>query len=89
MAANQRMRNRIAELQTQKVAEREWWDKRREATQAELLGEVESEQVQTPERKGSVVESVVSSSDGSEPVLVEGGGPSVAGGKKNKKQGKK
>jgi len=95
MAANQRLRNRLVELQIQAKSEREWWDKRRESTASEFMKELEEEEGgKAASRKGSVATSTVGSTVGStsdgETVLVEGGGPSSqsTGGKK-KKKGKK
>ena len=91
MAANARLRDRIAEMQSKAPEEREWWDRKRKDMEAQLMSELEQEERAklVADRNNSVV--TQGSSDG-EAVLVEGGGPaanSTAGGKKKKSKGKK
>ncbi|KZF25933.1 hypothetical protein L228DRAFT_242319 [Xylona heveae TC161] len=48
---NQTVRKRIEEIQSQAATERQWWDKKRENTQAQFMKELESEKPSTPKAK--------------------------------------
>ncbi len=79
------IRQKISELQAQAKVEREWWDKRRASIQSDFMKELDesagSSKPTTPgERIGSDEDAVI----------VEGGGPAVAGkGSTRKRKGKK
>jgi translocation protein SEC66 len=85
MAQNTQIRERLNEILSTAPREKEWWEKRRAAIQAELMGEVEQE-------KAAPVSNAPSTVKGSddEAVLVEAGGPADQSGAKSKtkKKGK-
>jgi translocation protein SEC66 len=76
MAQNEQLRKRMEELQGTVEAEKEWWDKKREATRSEFMKELDQESTTTKTSKAS----------DDEAVLVESGGPAAPqpGGKKKK-----
>lgn len=85
MASNGMTRKRVAEIQAQAKEDREWWDRKRAATKAEFLKELDAAQtapivskpahVTVAEKLGG--EKVVNERVGSDEdtVLVESGGP--------------
>lgn len=80
------VRNRIEEVQAQVKVEREWWEKRRAKIESDFMKELDGNPAgakpMTPGEK-------VGGSD-EDAVIVEGGGPAVAGkGSTRKKKGKK
>ncbi|QDS67798.1 hypothetical protein FKW77_006904 [Venturia effusa] len=88
IANNQLIRERMADLQAQKDAEKEWWEKKKEAIRAELMDELEEGQTPTPAPKAGSRTSDTSD----DTVLVESGGPadkSAATAASKKKKGKK
>jgi len=79
------IRSRIEEVQAQAKVEREWWDKRRARIESDFMKELDaSAAMAKPTAPG---EKVASDEDA---VIVEGGGPAVAGkGSTRKKKGRK
>lgn len=79
------VRNRIDEVQAQVKVEREWWEKRRATIESDFMKELDG--VPAGAKATTPGEKVPSDEDA---VIVEGGGPAVAGkGSTRKKKGKK
>lgn len=90
MTTNALLRKRLDEIQAQAKSDREWWDKKRAATRAEFMKEIEADAATT--RSGSLAPEKLGSDE--DTVLVEAGGPAsgAAGGGRGsnkKKKGKK
>jgi translocation protein SEC66 len=87
--ANQMIRKRMEELQSQAKAEKEWWEKKRASVQAEFMKELETEKPQGNPKTGTTGNTTGKGSD-DDTVMVEGGGPAEKGhsGGKKKKRGK-
>ncbi|KAF2403719.1 translocation protein [Trichodelitschia bisporula] len=85
MANNQLVRKRMDELQAQAKVDREWWDQKRAAIQAEFMKELDED---APANSGKGLNPLTSRGSDDDAVLVESGGPAVpqqSGGKKKKK----
>ncbi|KAI0141003.1 Sec62/63 complex, subunit Sec66 [Hypoxylon sp. NC0597] len=81
IAGNTILRTRLEEIESRAAADKEWWEKRREAIKKEFLKELEEDS----STKGST--KTVSDDEG---VLVDSGTPAATpGGSKKKKGGKK
>lgn len=84
IAANTILRSKLNEIEAQTTSEREWWNKKRESIQAELLKEVDTPSKPTAAKTPSKVSSDEDS------VMVESGGPAASSkGAVGKKKGKK
>ncbi|KAF2675253.1 translocation protein-like protein sec66 [Microthyrium microscopicum] len=84
MAQNQQTRKRMAEIQAETEAEKEWWEKKRSTVQAEFMKELDDEAA-----AGTTTRKLSSKGSDDEAVLVEApAGASQQGGGKKKKKGK-
>jgi translocation protein SEC66 len=92
MAQNAQIRTRIAEIQGQIKAEKEWWEKRKADISSGLMKELDDEATAKPvlastASSNSVKPTAVKVGSDDDAVLVES--PAQGGGKgKNKKKGK-
>jgi translocation protein SEC66 len=84
----------MSDLQSQKDAEKEWWEKKKESIRAELMDELDDEEDETPSAAPVPAPKAPSrtSDTSDDTVLVEGGGPvdkSAVSSANKKKKGKK
>jgi translocation protein SEC66 len=84
MYQNSLLRKRIAEVQAQKEADREWWDRKRKETKEEFMKELNGPEGEKGKGSGASTPARVEVASGDEGVVGDG----VGGGKK-KKKGKK
>ncbi|KAI2614603.1 Sec62/63 complex, subunit Sec66 [Hypoxylon fragiforme] len=80
IAANTMIRARLEEIESRAEADKQWWEKRREAIQKDFMKELEEDT--------SVISSLKSGSD-DEAVLVDSSTPAATPGSAKKKKGKK
>jgi translocation protein SEC66 len=102
MASNSTFRQRIEEHQSTLTEEREWWNRKKASIQEGFMKELEQESTKAGSNTknlssataGQSTEAPAPSGSDDDAVLVESGGPAVAGtptsgGGKKKKKGKK
>jgi translocation protein SEC66 len=90
IANNVLIRSRMSDLQSQKDAEKEWWEKKKASIQTEFMQELDDEEASTTSSAPVAAKAPSRTSD-DDAVLVESGGPAVnvGGAGKKKKKGKK
>ncbi|KAJ9142134.1 Translocation protein sec66 [Pleurostoma richardsiae] len=91
IAANTMLRKRLDEIQAQTVAEKEWWEKRRDAIRSDFMKEL-GDSEKPHNKPGSEEDAVlvdVSTPAAGTPAGHPGGGGGGGGGGKKKKGGKK
>ncbi|KAI9830779.1 MAG: translocation protein S66 [Phylliscum demangeonii] len=85
MAGNALVRKKIDEIQSHAQSEKEWWDQRRAAIQADFMKELDAPVGEAEKTTLAITKEKIGSDE--DTVLVEGGGP-TAGGKGTMKKRK-